>query len=67
MMTSEKTAKSFEKDKQDKGQKESRIDLESGSWESIRREYDKKYPVFGSQIHFAFDVIRRAIKDARGS
>jgi hypothetical protein len=43
-----------------------RIDLESGNWASIRREYDKKYPVFGSQIHFAIDVIRRAIRDARG-
>ena len=46
--------------------KESHIDLESGSWESIRREYDRKYPVFGSQIHFAIDVIRRVIRDARG-
>ena len=47
-------------------QEEPRIDLESGSWASIRREYDKKYPVFGSQIHFAIDVIRRAIRDTRG-
>ena len=50
----------------EKNRKEYQIDLESGSWESIRREYDEKYPVFGSQIHFAIDVIRRALKDARG-
>ena len=63
------TKKAFEGVKEhnpEKKQEESRIDLESGSWESIRRQYDKKYPVFGSQIHFAIDVIRRAIRDARG-
>ena len=63
------TKKAFEDLKEhnsEKKQEEPRIDLESGSWESIRRQYDKKYPVFGSQIHFAIDVIRRAIRDARG-
>ena len=50
----------------EENRKEQQIDLESGSWESIRREYDEKYPVFGSQIHFAIDVIRRAFNDARG-
>lgn len=41
------------------------IDLKSGSWSTVRAEYDKKYPLFGSQIHFAIDVIRETIKDFR--
>ena len=41
------------------------IDLQSGSWSAVREEYNKKYPLFGSQIHFAIDVIRQVIKDAR--
>ena len=65
-MAVKKSANDGQKHKPKNKQEESRIDLESGSWESIRREYDKKYPVFGSQIHFAIDVIRRAIRDARG-
>ncbi len=38
------------------------IDLNSGSWSTVREEYNKKYPLFGSQIHFALDVIRQTIK-----
>ncbi len=41
------------------------ISLHSGSWSEVREEYDKKYPLFGSQIHFAIDVIRQTIKDIR--
>ncbi len=41
------------------------IDLQSGSWSTVREEYNKKYPLFGSQIHFAIDIIRQVIKDAR--
>ena len=44
---------------------DSQIDLQSGSWSTVREEYNKKYPLFGSQIHFAIDVIRQVIKDAR--
>lgn len=53
----------------DSGQQEIRkdpqIDLQSGSWSTVREEYNRKYPLFGSQIHFAIDVIRQVIKDAR--
>ena len=53
----------------DSGQQERKeapqIDLQSGSWSTVREEYNKKYPLFGSQIHFAIDVIRQVIKDAR--
>ena len=41
------------------------IDLQSGSWSAVREEYNRKYPLFGSQIHFAIDVTRQVIKDAR--
>ena len=41
------------------------IDLQSGNWSTVREEYNKKYPLFGSQIHFAIDVIRQVIIDAR--
>ena len=36
------------------------IDLQSGDWSKVREEYNKKYPLFGSQIHFAIDVIRQS-------
>ncbi len=65
-MVAEKSTNDGQKHSSKNKQEEPRIDLESGSWASIRREYDKRYPVFGSQIHFAIDVIRRAIRDARG-
>ena len=65
-MAVKKGGNSGQKHKSKNKQEETPIDLESGSWESIRREYDEKYPVFGSQIHFAIDVIRRAIRDVRG-
>ena len=43
----------------------SQIDLQSGSWSTVREEYNQKYPWFGSQIHFAIDVIRQTIRDIR--
>ena len=52
-------------DSAQQGRKEApQIDLQSGSWSTIREEYNKRYPLFGSQIHFAIDVIRQVIKDA---
>ena len=44
---------------------DSLVDLESGSWSSVREEYNRKYPWFGSQIHFTIDVIRQVVKDIR--
>ena len=43
----------------------SRIDLQSGTWSSVREEYNRKYPLFGSQIHFTIDVIRHFVNDLR--
>ena len=44
---------------------DSPIDLESGNWSSVREEYNRKYPWFGSQIHFTIDVFRQVVKDLR--
>ena len=50
---------------QREGKEDPQIDLQSGNWSTVREEYNRKYPWFGSQIHFAIDVIRQVIKDAR--
>ena len=44
---------------------DSNTELESGSWSSVREEYNRRYPWFGSQIHFTIDVIRQVVKDIR--
>lgn len=64
MATKSRNARSIDSAQQER-KEDKQIDLQSGNWSTVREEYNRKYPWFGSQMHFAIDVIRQVIKDAR--